>query len=186
MYIYRNNGLNWASQIKNILESLGRTDLWVNQEHNNNLSLDVIKERILDQYKQSWYSAINNSQRLLSYCRFKHNFNLEGYLDVIQENKFKIALSRFRLSSHSLEIERGRYTNVPREDRICKVCNSSFVENEYHFLLVCPAYRLLRRQYMKPYFCSWPSLNKFDNLMSSKNKKEISNLSNLYILQTKK
>ena len=66
------NGHNWASQIKNILESLGMTDLWVNQEHNNNLLLKLIKERLLDQYKQSWYSSINNSQRLLSYCRFKH------------------------------------------------------------------------------------------------------------------
>ena len=66
------NGHNWASEIKNILESLGMANLWVNQEHNNDLLL--IKERILDQYKQSWYSAINNSQRLISYCRFKHDF----------------------------------------------------------------------------------------------------------------
>ena len=151
-------------------------NLWVNQEHNNDLLLKLIKERILDQYKQSWYSAINNSQRLISYCRFKHDFKLETYLDVIQDNKFKIALSRFRLSSHNLEIERGRYTNVSRADRICRMCNSGFVENEYHFLLVCPVFRHFRRQYMKPYFCSWPSLNKFDNLMSSNNKKEILNL----------
>ena len=69
------NGHNWASEIKNILESLGMANLWVNQEHNNDLLLKLIKERILDQYKQSWYSAINNSQRLISYCRFKHDLN---------------------------------------------------------------------------------------------------------------
>ena len=32
------NGHNWASEIKNILESLGIAKLWVNQVHNNTLN----------------------------------------------------------------------------------------------------------------------------------------------------
>ena len=44
----------------------------------------------------------------------------------------------FKLSSHKLHIERGRYENVPRDERFCKFCNMSQIESEYHFLLVCP------------------------------------------------
>ena len=34
---------------------------------------------------------------------------------------------------HSLEIETGIYSDTPSEQRICKVCTSLHVENEYHF-----------------------------------------------------
>ena len=88
--------------------------------------------------------AFNNSPGLSVHCRFKHNVNQEKYLNVIQENKYRIALSQFRISAH-LQIERGRYENVPRTERKCKVCN------EYHFLLVCPAYKDLRRKYFSCY-----------------------------------
>ena len=41
-------------------------------------------------------------------------------------------------------VERGRYQNVERNGRICKNCNMNMVEDEYHFLLACPAYRDLQ------------------------------------------
>ena len=109
----------------------------------------------------------------------------EQYLDSITERKYKIALCRFRLSSHKLEIERGRYFNIPREERKCKLCHTNFVENEYHFLLVCPLYRELRKNYFKSYYCKWPTLNKFDQLMSSTSKNELRNLSKYIYFATK-
>ena len=35
-----------------------------------------IKPRIFDTYKQSWYSSINNSNRLEMYSRYKHDFDM--------------------------------------------------------------------------------------------------------------
>ena len=125
------NNQNWASQIKSMLENLGLADLWVNQQFYH-ISFLEIKQRILDQYYQSWYSYLNSSQRLASYSRFKHSFSLEPYLNNITNRKFKIALSKFRLSSHRLEIERSRYRNIPKTDRLCRFCSMNTVENEYH------------------------------------------------------
>ena len=50
------------------------------------------------------------------------------------------AFIRFRTGSHTLEIERGRYTNprTPIEDRLCIKCNE--IEDEIHFLIQCTAY----------------------------------------------
>ena len=44
-------------------------------------------------------------------------------------------LTRFRISAHKLEIEIGRYTTpkTPLENRLCKQCNSSEIEDEEHF-----------------------------------------------------
>ena len=137
---------NWAYQIKITLESLGLNHLWINQD-TCTINLKMIRQRIFYQYRQSWYSSINNSNRLETYCRFKHNFNLEPYLVFISDRKYKIALSRFRLSSHKLEIERGRHRDINRDERKCKMCTLNVIENENHFLLVCPKYYDLRRKF---------------------------------------
>ena len=163
------NGSNWAFQIKSLLNELGFGYIWL-QQTEITIPLDLIKQRIFDNYHQSWYSNMNNSSRLSMYSRYKHDFQFETYLDTLPHQKFRIALTKFRLSSHNLAIERGRFENVPRENRICRYCNLQVVESEYHFLLVCPLYKDLRRKYFKNYFCRWPTLNKFDDLMSNHSK----------------
>ena len=48
-----------------------------------------------------------------------------------------VLTTKFRISSHQLEIECGRYRKIPASQRICKLCNLE-VEDELHFLLECP------------------------------------------------
>ena len=43
--------------------------------------------------------------------------------------------TKIRISDHDLEIEKGRYTKIPRILRICKKCNK--IEDEEHFILEC-------------------------------------------------
>ena len=139
------NGANWAFQVKSLLDSLGLSYLWLEQTELD-MPYVLIKQRILDLYYQSWYANINNSNRLVSYARYKHNFDREDYLNTISEPKYRVALCRFRLSSHDLAIERGRYAGIPANERICKCCNMKVVENEYHFILVCPGYKDIRKK----------------------------------------
>ena len=114
-------GPNRAYQIKSILDDIWLSYVWLQQAEDVPLSL--IKQRLFDSYYQSWYSNINNSNRLLSYAGFKHEFEFEKYFDFIGERKYCTALSRFRLPSHNLNIERGRYESIPRDERLCNVCN---------------------------------------------------------------
>ena len=168
-------GKNWAFQIKTILQQHGFSFVWNNQ-FDINIPLAAIKQRIFDTFSQNWYADINNSSRLQSYSIFKHDFKHEKYLDDISESKYRIALSRLRTSSHSLFIETRRYDRTARAARLCKTCNMNKTEDEYHFILVCPAYRELRRKYFKPYFCNWPTLNKFESLMSVTSKTALNKL----------
>jgi predicted house-cleaning noncanonical NTP pyrophosphatase (MazG superfamily) len=41
-------------------------------------------------------------------------------------------------------IEKGRYSNLKPEDRICKLCNKNEVEDEFHFVMKCSFYKDLR------------------------------------------
>lgn len=168
-------GSNWAFQIKQILDYCGMSQVWQNQL-NYPVNFLSIKQRIIDMYHQSWYAGINNSNRLETYSIFKHEFNMESYLDFIREKRFRFSLSRFRTSSHQLIIETGRYNNIPRGQRLCTNCCFNLIENEYHFLMVCPKYRDLRIQYFKRYYCHWPNMHKFENLLSSSSKHVIENV----------
>ena len=112
----------------------------------------------------------------MMYSIYKHEFSRETYLDFISNRNIRTALSRFRLSSHDLAIESGRYDDTPRSDRLCKFCNLNVVENKYHFLLVCPLCIDIRRKYFNSYFCHWPTLMKIENLLSVKSKRKINNL----------
>ena len=161
------NGAKWAFQIKCILDSIGLSNLWM-QQFDTDIPFNLINQRLLDIYKQTWYASVNNSNRLLTYARYKHDFNFETYLDAITEKKYRIALSQFQLSSHDLEIERGRFVNVNRDERTCRFCNGNHIKNEYHFLFVCPLYRDIRKTYLKPYYCQWPTLNKFDDIQQNR------------------
>ena len=163
------NEMNWAYQIKHILDNIGLSDIWIQQD-TVTINFLVIKQRIIDIYKQTWYTRLCNSNRLSSYVMYKTEPKMENYLNNIYAEKYRIALRKFRLSSHDLTIETGRYTNVERDLRYCEHCNQNVIENEYHFLLVCPKYRHLRVKFFKPYFCRWPSLHKFRMLMYTESK----------------
>lgn len=72
------NGNNWASQIKSLLDSLGLSYIWTHQAEID-IPVNLIKQRFFDSYYQTWYSNINNSNRLLTYARYKHEFKIENF-----------------------------------------------------------------------------------------------------------
>ena len=111
-----------AFHVKTLLDRLGIPCVWL-QQNETEIPLSLIKQRLFVVYFQNWYPGINNSNRLLTYARFKHEFTCEKYLDFITNEKFRFALTRFRLSSHELEMESGRYENITKIERICNCCN---------------------------------------------------------------
>ena len=69
---------------------------------------------------------------------------MEPYLLLVKNYRYRIALTKLRASSHTLQIERGRYTR-PKTlecDRLCAACN--LIENEIHFVTNCTINSVLR------------------------------------------
>jgi hypothetical protein len=69
------------NQIKNIPNQIGMPNVWL-QPDNFDINVCVIKLRIVDIYKQIWYSNINKSNRLSSKSHFKQEFQCENYISV--------------------------------------------------------------------------------------------------------
>ena len=44
-------------------------------------------------------------------------------------------------------IEKGRYLNLNREERLCPFCPNKIIKDEIHFLFICPSYKHLRNDF---------------------------------------
>ena len=68
------------------------------------------------------------------------------YQSCLDDTKRK-TITRWRLSSHKLRIETGRYSRpyTERENRLCQICN--VVEDESHAIYDCKAHNIIRERY---------------------------------------
>jgi hypothetical protein len=153
-----NNGKQWASNVKDLLCNLGFNDLWISQDPGN-FSLEVIKLRIKDQYLQLWFSRLEECNKHDIFKRIILEFCIEKYLDFHITCNVQL-LTKIRSGTLKLNVETGRYQNIVRENRTCISCNMNVLEDEYHFLLVYPAYRSFKSLYLPRYYCAWPKLYK--------------------------
>ena len=94
-------------------------------------------------------SKIETSEQ--SMCiRYKTIIGLEYcptlYQSCLDDTKRKM-ITRWRMSSHKLRIETGRFSRpfIERKDRLCQVC--SVIEDEEHALYDCSAHRVIREKY---------------------------------------
>ena len=126
----------------------------------------MFQRRVKDTFIQHWHSRLENSTRA-SFYRVFANFELQAYLKCVNIKKYKIALTKLRLSSHRLSIETGRWTNIPRENRLCTACNR--LEDEYHLLFECQLYNNIRCNYIKKYYRERPSMFKTVDMLKSEN-----------------
>jgi hypothetical protein len=143
--------VSWIRAAQNVVECLG---LDLEQISANMASSSYLKKKtctriktiLMNRYNEYWKTQMNKQGgKLDSYRVFKDKFEYEDYLDVINNDKHRIAMSRLRISNHRLQVEVGRYKRplVPRHDRICEFCQDG-VEDEAHFLFQCPTYRTPR------------------------------------------
>ena len=155
-YAMREN-LPWESSIKDMFETNGLLELFTakvnkTEESNRISAANILFKRLADQFQQTSSESIRTSSKTktLSLLKEEHP-GRETYLTEVTNPRHRKAMSKLRLSSHSLEIETGRYTRVPPEERMCLFCKhkgNNNVEDEKHFLLKCPMFNELRDEFL--------------------------------------
>ena len=99
------------------------------------------KDSIVRIFTQRWRQDIDSSSKLRTYSLVKKNLCVEQYILNIKGKHLITAMARYRMSSHDLKIERGRYNNpiTPINQRICTRCESNEFDDKIHLLLHCNA-----------------------------------------------
>ena len=88
--------------------------------------------RAVDIFKHNWGSEIKTKDKLRLYRNFKLCFQQEAYLNLNMDAKFRRYLACIRSSGLGLAVEEGRSLGIDFEERICKICGSLEIEDEYH------------------------------------------------------
>jgi hypothetical protein len=108
-----------------------------------------VNKKLCDSFLSNWYNlkkCINEDKKghLRTYFTFKEHFIREKYT-FLNDFKVRLAICKIRISAHPLMIEIGRYKNLETEERLCKLCITQKIEDEYHFLIDCHIYNNSRK-----------------------------------------
>ena len=168
----------WIAYIKETIAKNGFGYIW-EQQRDNLINRKwfrlAFKQRIRDQYLQSWNEIIDQSSGSTSYKIFKINFEMNKYFHILPNRLCQI-LTAFRTRNHRLPIETGRWRSIPRNDRKCQMCNLKDLGDEFHYVLKCPNFNEDRKKYIKKYYFKNPNVIKFCELLNVDNEQELAKL----------
>ena len=88
-----------------------------------------------------------NSSKCINYRIFKTAFGLEKYFTILPCD-LVYCLSKFRCVSHRLPVECGRFLNIDRSERLCELCNSNEIGDEFHYIFNCEFFNNERLKFL--------------------------------------
>ena len=94
-----------------------------------------------------WNTNRYNSEKLRYYNLYKFDNNRAEYTSMNISKYQRSLFAQFRCGILPLEIEVGRFRDIPLSDRTCKICDSGLVEDEIHFTIKCPTYIAIRKSF---------------------------------------
>jgi hypothetical protein len=163
LYLSQNNNcqFSWLNYVESILNECGLSCVWLNQYFISEEWLkNSAKTCLQDQFQQTWHANIDTGSKTLNYRLFKNKFEFENYFNIL-------VFCRFRLNNH---IEYGRRNNIPRELRICNLCNTADLGDEFHYLLKCDYFSEKGKTYIDKKYFKNCNILKFGTLMNQTKK----------------
>ena len=137
----------WVTEVREVLSRCGFYFVWLQQGVGNVSSfIQAFKLRLIDIFKQEWFGTIQEKDRYEIYRSCKSVFGEEKYLSALDIYCFRAALAQFRLGVLPINNNIHRYNENPIS-RNCVFCENT-VEDEHHFLFLCPLYSDLRTRFL--------------------------------------
>ena len=111
---------SWCSKINLWLTDLNLEHIF---ESKSICNIDQAELNLKLDFVQKWQVDISNKPKLRTYIKFKAVPDIENYVLCNLDRKLRSYIAQFRSGILPLEIETGRFRNIPLNERICKLCN---------------------------------------------------------------
>jgi hypothetical protein len=113
----------------------------------------IFEKTLLENYENMFLERLRsfniNNKLFLYSCKIKTNYIIEPFIENSNFENRKLIV-KMRISDHVLEIERGRYNKINREQRICRQCHLNVIEDEEHFFFHCQKNRIIKKGMFNP------------------------------------
>ena len=126
----------WIDHVQHIINCNGFGHVW-NSPGDVNMKwfITAFKQKLHDQYIQTWSSLVDQASSGKNYRLFKETFQMNKYFSFLPTKYCRI-LTAYRTRNHRLPIETGRWSSIPASERICHLCNVD-IGDEYHYIMQC-------------------------------------------------
>ena len=165
------NNINWSNELLALLTKINYQNSFHNLSPIDIKSAEIIMRNIAN---QQWKIELHTKPKLRTYLRFKDTFETEKYVQFSKNRLERSLLAQIRSGTLPLNIELGRFRNIEIENRICTLCKNNVIEDEFHFIMLCPAYDDCRstmfHNIMSPDFTNLSLDDKFIHLMKNESK----------------
>ena len=112
LYSQQNFDIKWIKFLEKILNETVFSNIWQTQTYKSIEWLkQSIKETLLGQFLQDLNSSVHNSPNILD----EHN---------------SLLICKLRTTNHKLPIVKGRWSNIPKENRYCELCQKNQIGDE--------------------------------------------------------
>ena len=81
----------------------------------------------------------------------KDDLKEEEYISDVKCYKYRSAVAKLRISTHTFPIEKGRWRSIPRDQRLCLLCLVNMIGDDKHYIFLCNIDKLVdkRKDFVK-------------------------------------
>ena len=101
------------------------------------------------------------------------------FLEIFQWSELKqcVPFTSYPKFPELFGTETGRYSQIPRLNRLCPTCGSNQIQDEIHLLFHCPKYSIFRDRFYRKIEYHLPKMKRLSTLEA---KKELMNFDNYF------
>ena len=138
----------WHFQVNNFISEIDASDVVTNVLISVKSAIRIIQNKICTLDQNQFVRDLNddrrniNGNKLRTYRLYKTSIQTEHYVSCQLPRTLRRTMALFRSGALPLTVETESYSRpqIPLNERLRKFCNTNSVENEIHFLMLCPLY----------------------------------------------
>ena len=172
---------NWIFRLNSFMQRIS-LDICTASNTNKGM-LKSIDCELNNYFENEWAKKVSKIEanrgtgrnKLRTYRLFKTKPGAECYLQKVRNRHHRSAFAKFRSGTAPLQVEVGRFNNIPYDERLCTLCKQNDVENEMHILLHCDFYKDIQddlNEYctsLDNMFTTFNDIDRFSYIMSNEN-----------------
>ena len=99
---------------------------WLHLIEKDNI-ISLVRNKLEDHFKEIFRKEIGNLSRLTLYSSIKDDFKEEQYISDVKYYKYRSTIAKFRISTHTFPIEKGKWRSISRDQRLCPFCLGNLI-----------------------------------------------------------
>ena len=131
----------WVQNVKSILQYCNMLECFPLEVR---CDLEVAHARLHKLNRDRWWVEASTMTKLENFVQVYEKGNPQYLVKSSLSRSHRSLLAKTLCGVAPLMVELGRFKNIPREKRVCRICTKNVTETEEHFLMECESLNTTR------------------------------------------